>query len=371
MKLVQTIIVEIPAYALGFLSETQVVVSGGGGSASSGVSNQFRVYSLTKGIFELEAIYMLQLEDVPMSFAIDPSNKTIIAGINELNKKLLNGKNRHLHFLQYNQEKKTMTISKSVSIFPQLSNDNWDSYQRITRLNHSKTLLAIASANGYFTILKYPSLKPIISVMSVEPMVIDLDFSPNDSKLVYISSSKLYTLTLSTKRHTNSQVLKEGTFRTVRWIDENSLITAIHIQGQAPLIQLWKANFVTENDIYFEKKIWTQVNSRPLHKTSSAVTCMEVIPTNSSAVIACADLSIIIIDIYTLRILQKRSRIHGLPITALAINPKKTLILTASADSRLQVIDICKKKESITAIFLLFLTLIIAILAIVYRSFYI
>lgn len=41
MKLVQTIIVEIPAYALGFLSETQVVVSGGGGSASSGVSNQF------------------------------------------------------------------------------------------------------------------------------------------------------------------------------------------------------------------------------------------------------------------------------------------------------------------------------------------
>lgn len=124
--------------------------------------------------------------------------KTIIAGINELNKKLLNGKNRHLHFLQYNQEKKTyflfrfyekrlklfrMTISKSVSIFPQLSNDNWDSYQRITRLNHSKTLLAIASANGYFTILKYPSLKPIISVMSVEPMVIDLDFSPNDSKV--------------------------------------------------------------------------------------------------------------------------------------------------------------------------------------------
>ncbi|KAG5518946.1 hypothetical protein PMAC_002477 [Pneumocystis sp. 'macacae'] len=360
MKLIQTIIVEIPAYALGFLSETQVVVSGGGGSSSSGNK---RIYSLTKGIFELEMAYTLQLGDVPMSFTIDPSNKIIVAGINELNK-LLNGKNRHLHVFQYNEEKKTMTILKSVSIFPQLSNHNWDSYQRITRLNHSRSLLAIASANGYFTILKYPSLKSIIAVTSVEPMVIDLDFSPNDTKLVYISPSKLYTFTLSAKRYTSNQLLKEGTFRTVRWINENSLITAIHMQGKTPFIQLWKANFVTENGIYTEKKIWTQVRSRSLHKTALAVTCMEIMRTNCSAVIACADLSIVIIDIYTLKILQKKSRIHGLPITALAINPKETLVLTASADSRLQVIDIRKKKIPLVTIFLLFFTMIVAILAI-------
>ncbi|KAG5439336.1 hypothetical protein PCK2_000834, partial [Pneumocystis canis] len=279
-----------------------------------------RIYSLIKkGLFELEMTYTLSTKDAPMSLAIDLSNKTLIVGVNDLNTKLTGKKNNHLHLFKYNKEKKTITTLKSISIFPPLSTHNWDHYQRITRFNNSRTFLAIASANGYLALLKYPSLKPITNVMFIEPM------------LVYVSSSKLYTFIFSIKRQVHVQLLEKGTFRALRWINENSLITVIHQQRQPPLLQRWEANFINENQIHAEKMLWIQTNAYFLHKTARAVTCMEIAHTRKWAVIATADFSIIIIDTCTLRvkkILQKTSKMHKFPITALTINPYETQVLT-------------------------------------------
>ncbi|KAG4302253.1 hypothetical protein PCK1_001525 [Pneumocystis canis] len=373
MKSIQTILIEIPGYALGYLSETEILVAGGGGNVKSGVPNQFRIYSLVKkGLFELETTYTLSTKDTPMSLTIDPSNKTLIVGVNDLNTKLAVKKNNHLHIFKYNKDKKTISISKSISIFPQSSIDSWDNYQRITRFNHSRTFLAIASANGYLALLKYPSLKPITSVMFIEPMVIDLDFSPNDSKLVYVSLLKLYTFVFSTKRQIHIQSLKEGTFRAVRWINENSLITIIHQQKQPPLLQRWEANFTNENQIHTERTLWIQTNACFLHKTSRAVTCMEMARTKQWAIIACADFSIIIIDIYTLKVLQKKSKMHMFPITALTISPNETQVLSVSVDARLQVIDICNKGGLTVTIFFTFsviIAIILGAISIIYSVF--
>lgn len=373
MKLIQTVMIEIPAYALGFLSETLVLVAGGGGNANSGIFNQFRIYLITKErLLELEMVYTLPLKDAPMSLVIDPLNKTIIAGINELNTTSMNEKNRHLHLFQYVQEKKTIIILKSLSIFPLLNNNNCDDYQRITRFNHSRTLLAIASANGYFALLKYPSLKLMNSITLVKPMVMDLDFSLDDSKMVYVSLSKLYTFIFSIKQ-VFVQSLKEGTFRAVRWIDKNTLISVIHRQGKPPLLQRWKGDFTIEKNLYSEKTIWIQTNSCSLHKKSHAVTCIDIAYAGQWMVIACADLSITIVNIHTLKILQRKTKIHTFPITALTINSKETQILTVSADARLQVIDVFNKKKFSSFILLLFFAAIAAILAtipIIHPAFY-
>ncbi|EMR11374.1 hypothetical protein PNEG_00400 [Pneumocystis murina B123] len=366
MKLIQTVPVEIPAYALELLSESHILVAGGGGNVNSGIDNQFRIYSITKDSFlKLEMVYQLPMKDAPMSLTIDLSNKIILAGINELSTTLTNGKNHHLHLFQYNQEKKMITILKSISIFPQSSNNDWDNYQRITRFNYRRTLLAIASANGYFALLKYPSLKLLSTVASIKPMVMDLDFSLDDSKLVYVSSSKLYTHILSTKRLIHVQSLKEGSFRTIRWINKNSLITIIHRHGKSPLLQRWDSDFSTENDINSKKTLWSQTNARSLYKTSRAVTSMEIAHNYGCIVVACADLSIIIIDIYTLTILKRKTKIHEFSITSLIIHPKGTHIFTASADARLQVIKVSYKKGSSTTVFFLFFATIAGILAII------
>ncbi|KTW30744.1 hypothetical protein T552_00456 [Pneumocystis carinii B80] len=366
MELIQTIPVEIPAYALEFLSESHILVAGGGGNVNSGIDNQFRIYSITNdNILKLEMIYQLSMKDAPMSLAIDLSNEIVLAGINDQNTASTNGKNNHLHLFKYNQEKKMITILKSVSVFPRASNNNWDNYQRITRFNYQKTLLAIASANGYFALLKYPSLKLLSTVASIKPMVMDLDFSLDDSKLIYVSSSKLYTHMLSTKRLIHVQSLKEGSFRTIRWINKNSLITIIHRHGKSPLLQRWDSDFSTENDINSKKTLWSQTNACSLYKTSRAVTSMEIAHNYGWAVIACADLSIIIVDIYTLTILQRKTKIHDFPITSLIIHPKGTHIFTASADARLRVIKVSYKKRLSTTFFFIFFATIAGILAII------
>lgn len=268
-------------------------------------------------------------------------------------------------------DKNRISILKSISVFPRSSSSDWDNYQRITRFNYRRTLLAIASANGYFALLKYPSLKLLNIVASIKPKVMDLDFSLDDTKLVYVSSSKLYTHILSTKRLIHVQSLKEGSFRTIRWINKNSLITIIHRHGKSPLLQRWDSDFSAENDINSKKTLWFQTNARSLYKTSRAVTSMEIAHNYGCAIVACADLSIIIIDIYTLTILQRKTKIHDFSITSLIIHPKGTHIFTASADARLQVIKVSYKKGlSNTFFFLFFATItgILAVTSIIYPS---
>ncbi|KAK4702009.1 prolactin regulatory element-binding protein, partial [Phenoliferia sp. Uapishka_3] len=188
--------VQFPVYALEFTADKIVILAGGGGSSRTGVKNRLSMYAIdttTKQFTLIKEHELSKEEDAPMSIAVNPATKAIIAGINSTEAKLKEGINENLRVFEYDD-----TSIKSISSHSTLLSHSPDDYQKCTSFSRpsptsTSQFLAIGSTNSQLSLLSYPSLKPIFPPIKYDEKdeIYDVDFNDESSWVVGCSGLKV------------------------------------------------------------------------------------------------------------------------------------------------------------------------------------
>ncbi|KAK4050004.1 hypothetical protein OIV83_003828 [Microbotryomycetes sp. JL201] len=372
--------VAFPVYAIGFTDDKTIVLAGGGGSSRTGVKNRLSMYSIetAQRTFTLEYEHELSKdEDAPMTIAILPQAKAIVAGINSSTATLKQGKNENLRVFSYDG-----TAIKFENAKQTLKSADEDQYQKVTAFSRtSPTLLAIGSTDSQMSLHKFPELTDVYPSIEYEGKeLFDLDFDDTGDLLIGTSSDKLCAWPtkapiegqpLETVQVIERPVLKASlncTFRAAKFGRGPTKSLIYTIVNAAPAVRTRKPAAGDKKSFVsmWDTKTWKLVKTRTVSQKPVTADDGSLLAYGSS------DLSVGILDATTLRPIMTVLHAHEFPVTAIKFNPAGTLVVSGSADNTVRIIEVPPKDQRAGrgALTTLLLTILVLILAVYIQSRY-
>ncbi|KAM0786170.1 hypothetical protein ACM66B_006977 [Microbotryomycetes sp. NB124-2] len=376
--------VAFPVYAIGFTDDKTIVLAGGGGSSRTGVKNRLSMYSIDapKRTFNLEHEHELSKdEDAPMTIAILPQAKAIVAGINSSTETLKQGKNENLRVFSYDGTSIKFDKAKQT-----LKSADQDQYQKVTAFSRTTpTLLAVGSTDSQMSLHKFPDLTDVYPSIEYEGKeLFDLDFDDSGDLLIGTSSDKLCAWPtkapqegqpLETVQVIERPILKASlncTFRAAKFGRGPTKSLIYTIVNATPAVRTRKPAAGDKKSFVsmWDTKTWKLVKTRTV--SQKPVTAFDVSDDGSLLAYGSSDLSVGILDATTLRPIMTVLHAHEFPVTAIKFNPAGTLVVSGSADNTVRVIEVPSKdqRSGRGTLTTLLLTILIVLLAVYIQSRY-
>ncbi|ORY72905.1 quinon protein alcohol dehydrogenase-like superfamily [Leucosporidium creatinivorum] len=386
--------VAFPVYAMAFTEDKTVLLGGGGGSSRTGVKNRLSLHKITPATRSFDLVHEYELsktEDAPMSVAVEPTTKTLIAGINSAVDKLKEGTNENLRVFEYDDE-----AIKYIKQKQTITSVNEDHYQKVATFSRSasssssekadeksstQSLLAIGSTNSQLSLLTFPELEEVFPPIEYEgEELFDVDFNDDTSLLLGASSSKLCVWSTKKAEGESAQeavqvierpVLKKTlacTFRAAKFGRHSTSTNLYTIVNASPSVRSRKPGPGEKKSFVslWDTKTWTLKKTRTV--SQKPVTAFDVSDDGTLLAYGSSDLSVGVLDAVTLRPILHILHAHDFPVTSLKFNPSGTLLLSGSADNSVRVVEVPSKEKrggsSTSTLTNFLLTLFILLLAV-------
>jgi hypothetical protein len=401
LQLSQVYTAKFPIFSLAYHSRSGTLILGGGGGPSrSGVPNGLLLLKLISsstsnnsdsskfGLQEQDELRTGDEAVMSLSLYDDMTDCLLVAGVND-----------RCWLLEYSPETSVLISSKSgdrISSLAQSLNSNNgsgtlkpfnllktiqsdtspndDGYLRVTRFTPSGRSVLAAGSDGCVREWTVPEMRLVNKVEEAKEEILDADGV--DNLIVLVSSSgKIHT------SQNNSPILnppsKGFTFKFVRIIKTDRKIFLLTVENpvrsslnkssrklQYPKISLFPVS-VKDND----EKAAVEIAKTPKHVLSLPIakncTCFVVSDEKDLMALGFADGSILVLSSFAKKTFKSiylwKNCAHPFPITGLAIDSKRKLLLSSSADGQVLVNPIpeqpIKTIGSSNAFFLILLVL--------------
>ncbi|PPQ77338.1 hypothetical protein CVT25_010920 [Psilocybe cyanescens] len=408
-----------PVYSCAFLSQTEMVLGGGGGASRSGIKNKLRLYNVGDNrSIELKDEYELERgEDAPMSMAAHRETGIIICGVNSVEEKLLKGENencrtfstnaaKYVHFsffaimkeiFIFNHRIKPLTTINTIPVSVQvhLTPSPHD-------INGSVESYGVVAGWNPLTLLSFPSLRPIADTIHVEKDIYDASFSDNNlvittthNLFVYglptttlpksptttspkkskkkskaatnEPNEKLLTLELQKSVDVPSSTGEGSTFRVGRYHPQNDKVFYTVINVVPPRSRKSKSLSRQAFICKWNTTTWTLEKSRKVG--DGGLTCVDLSPDGRFIGYGFSDLTIGMLDTKTLSPLASILKAHEFPPTIVKFNLESTLLVSGSPDNSIRIVTIPNDAagSSFTTIVMVLLAILVLLLAVAVR----
>ncbi|KAI9482956.1 MAG: WD40-repeat-containing domain protein [Benjaminiella poitrasii] len=354
--------VGIPVFSLGFTSNNQLILAGGGGASRSGVKNKLVSYKIETRRKDLEEDATFEFEsdeDAPMSLDVHPTKPFVITGVNESEKNMKNGINSNCRAFKILDDK--FELSKTLNT---LESKKAEDYQRVVRFSEDGTLFATGTTDGKVNVFKYPEFEPLSKPITaaVDDEVLDVDINLEKEKLTCVLRDALKLVNLRGKNMgqivqtiSSSSIIKNGAahFRAFRYG-----------RGYTKDFGFAVLNGITKPGAYIIKYDAYSLEQLKIVKVSNKpITAFTLSQDGAILAFGSADLSISLLDSQTLKTLTKVKDAHSFSITCIAISPDRRMIASASADNSCRIVSLPLQFPSGTAINPLYTLLLACIVA--------
>ncbi|KAJ7937203.1 WD40 repeat-like protein [Mycena leptocephala] len=366
-----------PVYSSAFLSPSQLVLGGGGGSSRTGIKNKLRVYDVgdNRSITLVDELELERGEDTPMSIATNLEAGTLACGVNSPEDKMAKGENENCRVYAFKEQKLGLLRTFGTLKVTALSRDG---------------KLVVAAGTSSLQLLSFPSLAPAALAVHTDKEIYDVTFSQNTLVVATTDNLLVYALPAATKSSPSKNkkkgkqkatVLPElellrtvdppatvsvstrSTFRAARFHPENPEIlytisntTPPRSRTKKPALQAFVCKWNTET--------WAVDKIRKVG--DKGLTCFDVSPNGNLLAFGSSDSSVGMLDSRTLSPLVTILKSHEFPPTTVKFNPTSTLLVSGSADNTIRVITVpnsVEKSSSWALVILILLTFLIALLA--------
>ncbi|KAF5101799.1 hypothetical protein D0Z00_000661 [Geotrichum galactomycetum] len=372
-----------PVFAAHFLSDTRLIVAGGGGEGNNGIKNKISLLDITSGsehtpastsTIDVVAEYELpKSEDNPTSFAIDRAEGLVYAGVNRDMERVKKKDNDHLRILELSEDAATsdkiaFDQVQTKSIF---ASGSIDEFQKITKFQATQNLLAISNSVEPGTLVVLNTVEKDNIELNINYTHIvkngyinDFDVYDDNDYLVYATSERLVLLELATGVELSfiGEIEPGYRFNKIKFTGKNRLLAVLSPpRKKAPLL----VNFELTGD----KRQFTVVKKATLSGVSAIVTGLDV--SKRLAAFTTADFSLVIVNLARLRVVKRFRNLHPFAITALAFNESGSLLATGSAANLIKVIEIPESgnfnESGQTVLYTIASAVILVLVAVVYQ----
>ncbi|KAG6837952.1 hypothetical protein H0H93_008346 [Arthromyces matolae] len=392
-----------PVYSSSFLSENELVLGGGGGTAKAGIKNRLRVFNVgpQRSLDQIGEVELEVGEDAPMSMVANREARSIVCGINSSEKSMEKGINEHCRV--FTLDENTPVLSKTRGTIP--TTDPSD-YQKVTVLSPDGTLLAVAGAHD-IAFLHYPSLHPFAESIHTENEIYDATFSGSTITVVTTANLTIYSLPKtsvepSTPSVKINKVKGKGksakvasntatpklevlqtvavppipgalpTFRSARYHPTNDQIIYATVNATTPRTKKTKTPQRQSFVYKWNTTTWTVERSRKVgDRALTKLKLFYLSPDGKFLGYGTSDLTVGLLDATNLSPLAGILKAHDFPPTTIAFNPTSTLLISGSADASVRVVSIpgTIASGSWTLTVLILLAIIVALLAFAARDY--
>lgn len=379
---------KFPIYSLTYHpSSSSLILGGGGGPSRSGVPNGFIVLKLiaspkTKTKFALEEADELRTGDeAVMSLSIydDKTDCLVVAGVNDrcwlLEFETADNKNGRvssiIKALNSGQSPKitsTNNNSSSLNLLRTIQSDsspNDDGYLRVTRFTSSGRSFLAAGSDGSVREWSVPEMR-LSSKVETDSEILDAD--AKNENLAIVTSSGQIQFNVAKNDPIYLKPTQGFAFKFVRFFDKNSLFAVENfkaVSSKSGAKKNPKLIIVLEASASLKPK---KTLSLPVSKNC---TCFLVEESSDHLAFGFADGSLLVVSVKNssaVYLLKKLA--HPFPVTGLAIDSKKGILLSSSADGQILIHQIPSKATIPTspAFFILFF-IILAIVVLIFAVF--
>ncbi|KAI4518361.1 WD40 repeat-like protein [Schizophyllum commune Loenen D] len=365
-----------PVYSSAFLSDTELVIGGGGGQAKTGIKNKLRLFE-TQNDSQLKQMDELELapgEDAPMSMAAARKASKIIAGVNSSEDRLKAGHNDNCRVMNV-VDKKITPLSSQGTLPTEDIEHLLEDYQRVTVVSPDETMVAVAGTHDV-TLLSFPSLEPLAAPLHFGDEIYDASFSDNTLAIATTGKVHLHDLPTSSSSPSTTPSSKKkskgkgkapvaplpvqrsidvptlldgtatGSIRAAKFspTDPSKLFIAVNTtpargKGKRTVPrQSFLCVWAISNGEKGEKGAGTVERTKKLG--DRALTCCDVSLDGRLIAFGFSDCSISLLDTKTLTPLVTILKAHEFPSTTLAFNPQATLLVSGSADNSVRLISV-------------------------------
>ncbi|KIM21819.1 hypothetical protein M408DRAFT_333251 [Serendipita vermifera MAFF 305830] len=356
-----------------------------------------------------------------------PLNVTFACGANASEDAMKRGENMHCRLFSIKYDK--IVHVKSVKAMEEMKGD---AYQKVSVLSPAQDVLAVGTTSNEVHLLHYPSLAraaPVIGASAGE--LFDISFSA--TSVAIASSTNIFIYNLHEDKAPSENMLKAKNAGSVASLDEktpekgkgkgkgknkangkasisekmeaqleslelastivrpklpsvgaaNSTFRAVRYHPNDFFTLYAVLNTTTKTSSSYKRRAyvviyswipklraWSVVKSRRISEGS--LTCFEISSDGHYLAYAASDCSIGILNAKTLAPLQQILNAHEFPATTLRFNTDHTLLVSASADSSVRIVNVPEGLESrgasrVWVLFIALLAVLLALLAELYR----
>ncbi|KAH9071675.1 WD40 repeat-like protein [Lactarius deliciosus] len=338
-----------PVYSAAFLSPTELVLGGGGGTSKTGIKNKLRLYHVDE-FLTLKLANELQLEngeDAPMSMAAHPDGSSFVCGINSSAEIVAKGENLNCRVYAVDDDDKIEFIS-SVGT---LGKDDPEDFQKVTVFSPDGAYLVVAGCSE-LSMLTVPELVSTHTHVD-KGEIYDAAFSETTLVVATTLNLLVYSLLGSKKgKEKENAVLKlenptvierpklpggeTGTFRVAKFHPHDSGIfyTAINTTPARGA----KASQRIAYLVRWNTDGWKVDRIRKVGV--KGLTAFDLSDNGKWIAYGSSDCSVGLLDAFTLAPLLRILKSHEFPPTVLKFNPTSRLLVSGSADNTVRLIAI-------------------------------
>ncbi|KAK9894982.1 WD40 repeat-like protein [Cystobasidium minutum MCA 4210] len=347
--------VDFPVYALAWLDDDRVAVTGGGGAGRSGIKNSLSVYKVNGSSQTCDRVQELDLardEDASSTIAVNPKKKEIVLGINSNADTMSKGTNNNVRLFSYSDD--ALKQEKSAST---IDTKDTEIYQKVTAYSPDGSMIAVGSSQSQLSILSASTLERILPDLSFDKdEMFDADFSSDSKMFLGASEHKINVWPVSeSSSATDSppepiQVIQQPvlskslkcTFRAARFgrgDNASRLFTVVNALPSGSAAGSASRRNKGERKAFisvWDVDTWKLIRTRTVAK--KPVTSFDVSPDGKLLALGGSDLSITIFDAETVQPLLSVLKAHDFPSTCLRFSPDSKLLISGSADNTLRIV---------------------------------
>ncbi|EJU06257.1 WD40 repeat-like protein [Dacryopinax primogenitus] len=376
-----------PVYSLAFVSDSRLVVGGGGGASRSGIKNKLRLYEVDSANLGLKQLSELELEtgeDVPMTISAPlAGDPHIVCGINSAAARILEGGNENCRV--YDTEGDEVKYDRARGT---ITGNDSEIYQKVTTFSPDRKMVAVGSTDNTVAVLTYPGLEDVCELLKVQDgELYDVSISEQHVLLTASSHLELYPLPRNEKekgkakleltkrieRPTLSRTKPDKVvFRAARFSPSqpDRLFTVLNPSGGARSKSRGAKEPTSSYICRWDMNTWSVTRS---HRVDNRpVTVFDVSADGNLLAWGSSDLKIGVLDAKTLSPLLQILKAHEFPPTALKFSPDARLLVSGSADNSLRLVHVPSGRPSstfptTTVVLIILLAILLAFLIQQYR----
>ncbi|RKO98482.1 hypothetical protein CXG81DRAFT_28691 [Caulochytrium protostelioides] len=331
-----------PVYTLSFTPKKhKLLVGGGGGSGRSGVDNAITLYQVTTDL-SLEVIsrhVFSKEEDGVMSLAVNPKEKTLVAGVNQPEALVKAGRNLNCRSF-------ILDGGNLVALEPFQTVQSTDPIhcQKVARFSPSGQYLATGTTDGYFQIWQWPSLKPAGPAIQSSREILDADISHDDQHAAFLTTEACTIMALPSAAVVMAipcpQIDKKAAaqFRACRFgtgAAAGRFFTLVNAKNRKRCwINLWSAVPASAG----KPAAWRLTRSQAVAPRSA--TCMTLSANGQLLAVALADFSVIVLHARTLKRVYRSVTPHDFSVTSLGFSEDATYLASGAIDGTVVLHDV-------------------------------
>ncbi|KAI7907685.1 WD40-repeat-containing domain protein [Cokeromyces recurvatus] len=297
--------VGFPVFGVGFTSNNQLILTGGGGASRSGVKNKLVSYKIESRRKELEedASFEFEMnEDAPMSLDVHPSKPFVVVGVNESEENIKKSINNNCRVFKILDDK--FELLKSLNT---LESKKMEDYQRVIRFSQDGTLFATGTTDGKVNVFTYPEYEPLSKpmIISTDDEILDVDINLEKEKLTCVLRDALKLVNLRGK----------NTGQIVQVISSSNIVknSITHFRafrygrGYTKEFGFAVLNGITKPGAYIVKYDAYSLEQLKVVKVSNKpITAFTLSQDGAVLAFGSADLSITLLDAQTFKVYEKK-----------------------------------------------------------------